>query len=169
MALTSNVIGDIGEMEVSTRLMETGLFIVFLLGGKVPAFDLLAEIVPDTNAQEKPYQFLIQVKSTDDANPFTQADHRLKTPVPNDKLNALIDRPLPSYIAGVDLNTSEVYLVPAFDRGAGYGGSIPDTFRLVKGNRAANTVLLQRLKNDVIDYWRGLDIDVYKPSFHSAL
>ena len=37
MALTSNVIGDIGEMEVSTRLMETGLFIVFLLGGKEDA------------------------------------------------------------------------------------------------------------------------------------
>lgn len=41
-----NIIGDIGEMEVSIRLMETGLFRVFLLGGKVPAFDLLAEIVP---------------------------------------------------------------------------------------------------------------------------
>ena len=168
MALSTNVIGDLGEMEVSTRLMETGLFIVFLLGGKVPAFDLLAEIVPD-NAQERPYQFLIQVKSTEKVNPFTRAGHRLKTPVPNDKLNALIDRPLPSYIAGVDLNTSDVYLVPAFDRGAGYGGSIPDTFRLVRGNKAANAVLLQRLKNDVIDYWRGLDIDVYKPSFNSAL
>ena len=168
MALSTNVIGDLGEMEVSTRLMETGLFIVFLLGGKVPAFDLLAEIVPD-NAQERPYQFLIQVKSTEKANPFTRAGHRLKTPVPNDKLNALIDRPLPSYIAGVDLNTSDVYLVPAFDRGAGYGGSIPDAFRLVKGSKVANTVLLQRLKNDVIDYWRGLNIDAYKPLFHSSL
>lgn len=168
MMLSSNVIGDIGEMEVSTRLMESGLFIVSLLGGKVPAYDLLAEIVPD-NVQEKPYQFLIQVKSTEKVNPFTRAGHRLKTPVPNDKLFALIDRPLPSYIAGVDLNTSDVYLVPAFDRGVSYGGSIPDIFRLVKGNKVANTALLQRLKNDVIDYWRGLNIDVYKPSFHSAL
>lgn len=169
MALSTNVIGDIGEMEVSTRLMETGLFIVFLLGGKVPVFDLLVEIVPDANAQEKPYQFLVQVKSTQEANPFTKRTHRLKTPVPNDKLNALIDRPLPSYVAGVDINTSDVYLVPAFDRGAGYGGSIPDTFRLIKGNKAVNTALLQRLKNDVIAYWHGLNIDVYKPSFNSAL
>ena len=169
MALSTNVIGDIGEMEVSTRLMETGLFIVFLLGGKVPVFDLLVEIVPDANAQEKPYQFLVQVKSTQEANPYTKRTHRLKTPVPNDKLNALIDRPLPSYVAGVDINTSDVYLVPAFDRGAGYGGSIPDTFRLIKGNKAVNTALLQRLKNDVIAYWHGLKIDVYKPSFNSAL
>lgn len=169
MALSSNVIGDIGEMEVSTRLMETGLFIVFLLGGKVPAFDLLAEIVPNVNSHEKPYQFLIQVKSTENAKPFTIAGHRLKTPVPKDKLNALIDRPLPSYIAGVDLNTSDVYLVPAFDRKAGYGGSIPDTFRLIKGNKVANAALLLRLKNDVISYWQGLNVDVHKPSFHSAL
>ena len=169
MALSTNVIGDLGEMEVSTRLMETGLFIVFLLGGKVPVFDLLVEIVPNANAQEKPYQFLVQVKSTQEANPYTKRTHRLKTPVPHDKLNALIDRPLPSYVAGVDINTSDVYLVPAFDRGAGYGGSIPGTFRLIKGNKAVNTALLQRLKNDVIAYWHGLNIDVYKPSFNSAL
>ena len=169
MALSTNIIGDLGEMTVSLRLMETGLFRVFLLGGKVPAFDLLAEIVPVTNAKEKPYQFLIQVKSTGKPNPFTQVGRRLKTPVHNDKLNALIDRPLPSYVAGVDLNTSDVYLVPAFDRGVGYGGSIPTTFRLVSGNKVANAALLQQLKNDVIDYWRGLNIDNYKPSFHSAL
>lgn len=165
--MNTNVIGDIGEMEVSIRLMESRLFMVFLLGGKVPAFDLLAEILPDEN--EMPYQFLIQVKTTDELNPYTVGDHRLKTPVPDKKLNALIDRPLPSYVAGVDLNTNDVYIVPAFDRNAGYGGSIPTTFLLRKGNKAANIIQLQRLKDDVINYWRGLNVDAYKPSFNSAL
>ena len=169
MALSTNIIGDIGEMEVSTRLMETGLFIVFLLGGKVPAFDLLIEIVPDANAQESPYQFLIQVKSTDEANPYTKRTHRIKTPVPGKRLKALVNRPLPTYVAGVDLNTRDIYIVSGYDGKARYSNSIPTTYKLSLGNRAANTVQLQRLKNDVIDYWRGLNIDVYKPSFHSAL
>ena len=79
--MNTNVIGDIGEMEVSIRLMESSFFMVFLLGGKVPAFDLLAEILP--NGNEMPYQFLIQVKTTDELTPYTINDHRLKTPEGN--------------------------------------------------------------------------------------
>ena len=113
MPSPTNVIGDRGEMIVSTRLMEYNLFQVFLLGGKVPAFDLLVEIIPQ-NVNEKPYQFLVQVKTTSRVNCFTQ-QQRLKTPIPQGKLDALIGRPLPSYAAGVDLNTEDVYLVPCFD------------------------------------------------------
>ena len=63
MKITTNSIGEIGEMIVSIRLMEYGLIAVYLLGGKVPAFDILAELIPQ-NKNEKPYQFLVQVKST---------------------------------------------------------------------------------------------------------
>lgn len=49
MALSTNAIGDIGEMTVSIRLMEFGLINVFLLVGKVPAFDLLAELIPQNH------------------------------------------------------------------------------------------------------------------------
>ena len=167
MALTTNAIGDIGEMVVSIRIMENGFFHAILLGGKVPSYDIIAEIIPANN-NEKPYQFLIQVKSTSDIQPFTVNDHRLKTPVPKGKYDALVDRPLPSYIAGVDLNTYNVYLVPAFDRNASYGGSIPTSFCLIPGD-PHNIAKLQRLKNDVINYWHGLNIDVYKPNFASTL
>lgn len=167
MPLGKNVVGDIGEMTVSIRLMESGLFNVFLLGGKVPAFDLLCEIIPQNN-QEKPYQFLIQVKSTDEVNPYTKRYHRLKTPVPQTKLDKLIDRPLPSYVAGVDLNNMDVVLVPAFDTNSGYGGSIPTTHVLIPGN-AGNVAILQQLKADVINFWNGLNIDNYKPVYLSAL
>ena len=169
MALTTNAIGDIGEMTVSIRLMEFGLFSVYLLGGKVPAFDLLAELIPQ-NAQEKPYQFLLQVKSTDVAHPYTKIDRRLKTPVPDNKLQALIDRPLPTYVAGVDLNTADVYLVPAFDRTNSYRNSIPTGFKLIgKPKKTSNKRQLQRLKDDVTNYWQGLNIDNYKPSFNSTI
>ena len=163
-----NVIGDRGEMIVSTRLMEYSLFQVFLLGGKVPAFDLLVEMIPQ-NANEKPYQFLVQVKTTSMTKCFT-LKHRLKTPVPHDKLDALIDRPLPSYAAGVDLNTEDVYLVPCFDTNSGYNGSIPTNNRLVNKPKTPNNLaLLQRLKSDIMDYWHGLNIDTYKPQFNSSL
>lgn len=167
MALMTNAIGDTGEMVVSIRLMETGIFMVYLLGGKVPSFDILAEIIPSDN-KEMPYQFLVQVKTTIKNPAFTIRDHRLKTPVPKDKLDALIDRPLPSYVAGVDMSTHNVYLVPAFDRNAGYGGSIPDTLCLIS-NDPGNGAKLTRLKNDVRDFWQCLNIDMYKPNFKSAL
>lgn len=162
-----NVIGDIGEMEVSVRLMESDIFIVTLLGGKIPAYDLLVEIVPGPN--EMPYQFLIQVKSTEEQNPYTLKTKRLKTPVPNKKLSALVDRPLPSYVAGVDLNTKDIFIVPAFDKQAGYTGSIPTKFQLKSGQKAANKVQLLLLKEDVTEYWRGLNVDTYKKSFKSKL
>ena len=84
MPILSNTIGDIGEMLVCTRLMESGIFAAYLLGGKVPAFDILAEIVPTHNL--KPYQFLIQVKATDEVNPFTIRDHRLKNSSPSGEI-----------------------------------------------------------------------------------
>lgn len=168
MPSPTNVIGDRGEMIVSTRLMEYNLFQVFLLGGKVPSFDLLVEMIPQ-NANEKPYQFLVQVKTTSMTNCFT-LKHRLKTPVPHEKLDALIDRPLPSYTAGVDLNTEDVYLVPCFDTNSGYSGSIPTNNKLVNKPKTPNNLaLLQRLKSDIIDYWHGLNIDTYKPQFNSTL
>ena len=169
MALTTNAIGDIGEMTVSIRLLEFGLFNVYLLGGKVPAFDLLAELIPQ-NAQEKPYQFLIQAKSTDIAHPYTKIDRRLKTPVPDKKYQALIDRPLPTYVAGVDLNTADVYLVPAFDRAKSFRNSLPTGFKLIgKPKKDSNKRKLQRLKDDIVQYWQHLNIDNYKPHYNSII
>ena len=61
MALTTNAIGDIGEMNVSIRLTENGLFQTILLGGKVPSYDIIAEIIPDNN-NENPINFLFKLK-----------------------------------------------------------------------------------------------------------
>lgn len=165
--MNTNVIGDIGEMLVSTRLMESDIFFAYLLGGKVPAFDILAEIIPGPN--EMPYQFLIQVKSTDRQNPYTVNGNRIKTPVPKKKLGTLVDRPLPTYVAGVDLNTEDIFIVPAFDKNARYSSSLPTSFKLSHGQKAANKLLLIQLKEDVIRYWQGLNIDTYKTTFKSSI
>lgn len=162
-----NAIGDRGEMLASVRLTESNIFMTCLLGGKVPAYDILAEINPGPN--EMPYQFLIQVKSTDRQNPYTVKGKRIKTPIPNKKLGALVDRPLPTYVAGVDLNTEDVFIVPAFDKNAGYSSSIPTSFKLSPGQKAVNKSLLLKLKEDVIRYWQGINIDAYKTTFKSSI
>lgn len=169
MKITTNSIGEIGEMIVSIRLMEYGLIAVYLLGGKVPAFDILAELIPQ-NKNEKPYQFLVQVKSTLDKNPYVKKNGNIRTPVPDKKLKNLIGRPLPTYVAGVDLNTNDVYLVPAFDRNKSYKNSIPTNFKLVaEAKNRNNEKQLKCLKADVIKYWQGLNVDRYKPNFLSTL
>lgn len=72
----------------------------------------------------------MQVKSTLDTNPYVKKNGNIRTPVPDKKLKNLIGRPLPTYAAGVDLNTNDVYLVPAFDRNKSYKNSFPQILNL---------------------------------------
>lgn len=143
MKITTN---SIGEMIVSIRLMEYGLIAVYLLGGNVPAFDILAELIPQ-NKNEKPYQFLVQVKSTLDTNPYVKKNGNIRTPDPDKKLKNLIGRPLPTYVAGVNLNTEEVYLAPAFNNNISYKSSIPTNTKLeAKSKSKNNEIQLKHLK-----------------------
>lgn len=54
------IIGTQGEMLASVILQTDEIFRVQLLGGNVEAFDIYGEI----NDKQKPYPFLIQVKTT---------------------------------------------------------------------------------------------------------
>ena len=161
----TNIIGDNGERNAAIRLTQGQLFDVIELGGKTPAFDLLCRI----NDAQKPYQFLVQVKATETDIFTTTVPVRIKTPVPKKKYSQLQKRPLPTYVAGVNNDNGDVYIAPAFETEDKYSGSIPTTYRLSQSNKAGSLADLVRLKNDIINYWDGLDIQVYKPAFNSAL
>lgn len=161
----TNIIGDNGERYAAIRLTQGQLFDVIELGGKTPAFDLLCRI----NDVQKPYQFLVQVKSTETDIYTATQPIRIKTPVPMKKYTTLQKRPLPTYVAGVNNETGDVYIAPAFAVTNEYGGSIPTTYRLSMSNKAASLEYLNLLKKDVIDYWDGLNIQDYKPTYDSAL
>lgn len=161
----TNIIGDNGERNAAIRLTQGQLFDVIELGGKTPAFDLLCRI----NDGQKPYQFLVQVKATETDIFTTTVPVRIKTPVPKKKYAQLQKRPLPTYVVGVNNDNGDVYIAPAFETEDKYGGSIPTTYRLSQSDKAGSLANLNRLKNDIIDYWDGLDIQVYKPAFNSAL
>jgi hypothetical protein len=161
----TNIIGDNGERYAAIRLTQGQLFDVIELGGKTPAFDLLCRI----NDAQMPYQFLVQVKATETDIFTTTQPVRIKTPVPKKKYMQLQKRPMPTYVAGVNNDNGDVYIAPAFESVNEYGGSIPTTYHLSQNDKAGSLANLHRLKNDIIDYWNGLNIQVYKPAFNSAL
>lgn len=161
-----NSIGSRGENITATRLTEFHIFRECFLGEKYPAADFLFDIVDN----KTPYPFLVQVKSTHQRSKYTDDKKAIKTPIPKSKLGKLIDRPLPTYVAGVDEDKEIVYLVSAFDRNANYTSSIPTKIKFKKGNKR-NKKYLERLKDDVIKYWEGINADVksYKDTFKSDL
>lgn len=163
--MDTNIIGDNGERNAAIRLTQRQVFDVIELGGKTPAFDLLCRI----NDAQKPYQFLVQVKATENDIFTLKRPARIKTPVPNKKYKPLQQRPLPTYVAGVDNTTGDVYIAPAFKTSNNYGGSIPTTYRLSSSDQVGSLANLNRLKQDVINYWDGLNIQVVKPAFNSTL
>ena len=162
----TNIIGDNGERFAAIRLTQGQLFDVIELGGKTPAFDLLCRI----NDTQKPYQFLVQVKARETAPIYTK-EHpvRIKTPVPDRKYKSLQLRPLPTYVAGVDNTNGDVFIAAAFGTTNNYKNSIPITYKLSLSDKAASLAALQRMKNDVINYWDGLDIQTYKSAFNSII
>lgn len=162
----TNIIGDNGERYTAIRLTQGQLFDVIEIGGKTPAFDLLCCI----NDKQKPYQFLVQVKATENGNVFTKkTPARILTPVPYKKYKSLHKRPMPTYVAGVNNETGDVYIAPAFIAANKYGGSVPTKYCLSASDKTGSLGNLKLLRQDVMEYWDGLDIQVYKPSFKSAL
>lgn len=157
----TNIIGDIGENITATRLGKTKIFIVYLLGGKTPLFDLLIEI----NDEEKPYQALIQVKTASQQNKYTQDGSRIKTPITSEKLFKLIKKPMPTYVCGVDLDDEKIFIAPAFDSALRYP-SVP-TNRMVDKTDSLGT--LNRLKEDIINFWETNRINELKTEYNSIL
>ena len=157
------IIGTQGEMLACVILQTGELFRVQLLGGNVEAFDIYAEI----NDKDHPYPFLIQVKTTDKPNRFNS--HGIDTPVPDEKLKWLIDRQVPTYVAGFDLRELNMYLAPAFNMRASYKGGIPVNHKLELCNRYSAAGELRLLKRDVMNYWQRMNNANYKDLYISQL
>lgn len=158
-----NAIGDQGENCAALRLGMFGIFRCYTIGGKAPAFDILIEIIDD----KKPYQALVQVKSTANPDPYDK-NGNMKTPVPDDKLQQLILRPLPTYAAGICLETEVMHLAPAFDSNIKFP-TIPPALVITLANKMQSEQNLLKLKEDIIQYWEGNNIHNYKPSYKTLL
>lgn len=157
----TNAMGARGESIFKTRITEHYLFTGDFLGDKFPIVDFLLEVNDPTGS----YPFLIQVKSTEKGY---DANGHLQIKVPKTKYKALQRKPLPTYVAGVDVNNEIVYLCSAFQKNKTIS-SMPTThcLKFSRKKRTMNTLLL--LRQDVINYWDGLYTKANKDTFKSKL
>lgn len=162
--LDNESIGKLGGYISSTLLLKEGYFDVEVLGGVCPAFDLLCTI----KDKAKPYMFLVQVKAMEEGKFTKKRPICIKTPVPKEKLKWLADRPLPSYVMGVDTSKNEAYIAPAFDRTVTYA-NILTKYKMEMPNMATLSPILKQIKDEVIRYWDKAGISAYKQKFKSTL
>lgn len=103
----------------------------------------------------------------------TKGYHRktgyIKAVISNSKLLELIKRPLPTYIAGVDVNNEIVYINPAFDTSVSYSSGMPVSHLLDRTKQVVSKATLDLLIQDVKNFWDNLSANGYKTSFHSVL
>lgn len=162
MSLT-NDIGERGENLFAVRITQDFIFIPCFLGAKWPAGDFYLEI----NDEQNPYPFLVQTKTTTQG--YNKGDGNLKAPVPTQKLGNLINRPLPTYIAGVDEIDEKVYICPAFDPTITYPSIPTSSFVLDINNKTLSRTNLQRLRDEIIDFWNNSNMINYKKQYNSNM
>ena len=159
----ARIIGSQGEMFACGTLQIGELIRIQYIGGVVPAFDIYAEL----NDKDHPYPFLVQVKTTDMDHRYTR--NGIITPVPDEKLKWLADRPIPTYVAGYDLREYKMYLAPAFNTKISYRGHIPIIHMLELTNPIAAEGVLRQLRRDIMNYWQSANIPNHKDYYISQL
>lgn len=92
----------------------------------------------------------------------------MKTPVPYSKLKKFWNRPIPAYVAGVDLRDEVVYIAPAY-RNHGRYLSIPSKIKLDNRNPIDDVRELNRLKEDILYFFNAHRIPDHKRNYNSLI
>ena len=146
MPHNANRIGTRGESIFLTRILEgTIIDDAFFLGEKAEAVDFLCQIYDNQNI----YSFKIQVKAT--TLGYNRKTSNLKIKVNINTITTLKIDILPTYVAGVDINDEKVYLWGIFNQNQRIS-SFPTNYKL-ELHGPNNSNVLNRLKEDVLNYW----------------
>lgn len=160
--ISKNKIGDSGENILGFAMSYFPVFNMYFLDGKAPIEDFFGEIADETN----PYPFLIQVKTTEKG---TDANGNLLATLPKNKREALVKRPVPTYLAAIDLHKIEVYLCPVFDPNIAYT-TVPPTHVITFDDPDAWADIMDILRKDVIHFWeKHTDASSVKSNYKSML
>lgn len=146
-----NEIGELGESIFNVAISRDYKFRPRHLGEKWPASDFYVELIGPNEI----FFFIVQVKATDKG---INSKRKLRIQVPKKKLNELNSYYCPTYIAGVDNDTEQVYLVSVNTKRRKAISSLPTKFVLNKANRI-------KLFNEVKKFWVDSDLKNHKRSF----
>lgn len=159
--VSANVIGSSGENIAKAILEFFPVFRVVFLGEKFPVVDFYVEIEEDN----KSYPFLVQVKAT--TSELTKRKY-LRVSVPKGKYESLHKKPIPTYVGGVHLDSSTLYITPTIT-GKEKISSIAPTCILSLDNQEKTLESVTRIKYDVIAYWDSLNAFEKKLKFKSSI
>jgi hypothetical protein len=152
---TQNEIGDLGENIFSVVISRDYTFRARHLGEKWPTSDFYVELI----GLKENFYFIVQIKATSQG---LNTLNNLKIAVPKTKLHSLNNYYCPTYVAGVDVNTEKVYLIPINTKKRKAISSLSTKFELNKLNRS-------KLFNDVKSFWLGTGLQGYKSKFKHSI
>jgi len=152
---TQNDIGDLGENIFSVVISRDYTFRARHLGEKWPTSDFYVELIgPNEN-----FYFVVQIKSTKQG---LNKSGNLKVTVPKKKLHKLNLYYCPTFLAGVDVITEKVYLIPINTKRQKGISSLSTKFELDTPNRT-------KLFDDVKAFWLGTKLNSYKSKYKHSL
>lgn len=149
--MNPNEIGELGEGIFNVAISRDLIFRPRHLGEKWPSSDFYVELV----GLKEHFFFIVQVKST---TLGLDKKGNLKVKANKKKIHDLNAYYCPTYLAGVDINTEEVYLIAINKNKRKDITNLPTKFKLDKANR-------KLLYDDVKRFWEHTNIKVYKNAF----
>ena len=148
----NNEQGVLGETIFNIAVSRGYLFRPRALGEKWPVSDFYVELVDFSQH----YHFFVQVKSTTRG---LDREGNLTITADKEKVNRLSQYHAPTYIAGVDILTEEVFLMTINAPLENNLTKMPTTFKLADSN-------LEVLFDEVKDFWNRSGIRKYKTTFN---
>ena len=150
-----NEIGELGEGIFNVAISRDYIFRPRHLGEKWPSSDFYVELV----GLKEHFFFIVQVKST---TLGLDKSGNLNVKAPKMKLHELNSYFCPTYLAGIDIKTESVYLIP-INKNKRKGISKMST------NFILNSLNRKLLFDDVKSFWENSGLKKYKNQFKHAI
>jgi len=151
----SNETGDLGESIFNLVISRDKIFRPRHLGEKWPTSDFYVELI----GLKKHYFFIVQVKSTSRGY---DAQGNLRIQASKKKLHKLNSYYCPTYLAGVDTDTEDVFMTAINKNKRKSISKMPVKFKLDQNSR-------KELFDEIIEFWENSKLDTYKRQFKHKL
>lgn len=153
--MSQNEIGELGEGIFNVAISRDYIFRPRHLGEKWPSSDFYVELV----GLKEHFFFIVQVKSTTQG---LDKSGNLKVKANRKKIHELNAYYCPTYLAGVDIKTEEVYLIAINKNKRKDISKLPTKFKLDVKNR-------KLLYEEVKSFWENTNIKKYKNTFRHRI